>query len=155
MELSITDLLFSIKADLDELERQSVTKIDVILQDYTFTEMHCILGIHNIKDANVTKLANAMNITKGGVSKIIKRLLKRGSIEIYTSQSNKKEVYYRLTNIGKEVYLAHETMHQNWYKQDAEFFSQFNKKDLLCVCEILSQYNGRLKRQLSNLEGDL
>ncbi len=155
MQCEITDLLFSIKAGLDELELLYAVKTNAILNDYTFTEMHCIDNIHRIPNANVTKISNAMNITKGGISKIIKRLVKRRAIEIYTSQMNRKEIYYRLTDLGEQVFSAHETMHKNWYKQDNEFFRTFKSEEIQQVCQILSQYNNRLKEQLSNLEGDL
>ncbi len=155
MQCEITDLLFSINSGLEELEQFYIVKADEVLKDYSISEMHCIDNIERIENANVTKISQEMNITKGGISKLLKKLLKRGVIETYTIQTNKKEIYYRLTPAGKEVFSAHEKMHQDWYSKDEDFFKQFDKKEIQTAERILAQYNELLKERLNDLEGDL
>lgn len=154
MKYVITDLLFSINAGLEELELYNITKADEILKDYTISEMHCIDNIERIEQANVTKVSKAMNVTRGGISKLVKKLIKRGAIETYTLETNRKEIYFKLTSLGKRVFLAHEKMHKDWYKKDGEFFSQYTDKELQSTGKILAEYNELLKERLNNLEGE-
>lgn len=154
MKYVITDLLFSINAGLEELELYNITKADEILKDYTISEMHCIDNIERIERANVTKVSKAMNVTRGGISKLVKKLIKRGAIETYTLETNKKEIYFKLTPVGKKVFLAHEKMHHDWYKKDGEFFEQFTDGELQSTGKILAEYNELLKERLNNLEGE-
>ena len=84
----------SFVADMDiEIKNQDGT-----LKNFTVNEMHCIDCIGKIVDPNVTKLAKALNMTRGGISRLIKKLLNKGAVKIYTNQNNNKEIYYHLTS---------------------------------------------------------
>ncbi len=141
--------VFETMTRLDVLYKQSFG--DVLL-DYTFTEMHCIDCIGKIENPNVTKIAREMKLTKAAISKNIKKLLAKNAIEIYKNSANKKEIYYRLTPLGQEVFDKHLKMHETWCNKDNEFFKQFSKKDLEIIFNILSEYNKTLQRRLDNMK---
>lgn len=56
--------------------------------DLNLTEVHCIHWIGTLDHANVTKVSNEMGMTRGAISKICKKLLK-------------KKVYRKLSGAGK------------------------------------------------------
>ncbi len=141
--------IFELTSQLDVLYRQSFGDI---LLDYTYVEMHCINCIGKIENPNVTKIASEMKLTKAAISKNIKKLLSKNAIEIYKNPLNKKEIYYKLTPLGKEVFDKHLKMHETWYNKDNEFFKQFNKKDLEIIFNILSKYNRTLKGRLDSIK---
>ena len=119
-----------------------------LLQDYGITEMHCIEHIGKITHPNVTKISSSLHITRGGVSKIIKRLINKGAITPYHEESNKKEVYYRLTFLGQKVFDAHEQLHRVWNDKDQEFFKKFKQQDIAFVENFIEQYTQHLKQTL-------
>ena len=123
-----------------------------VLYGYTITEMHCIECIGKIENPNVTKISQSLNITRGGVSKMIKKLINKGAIDTYTRDENKKEVYYILTNLGQEVFQAHEKLHQEWNDKDTEFFKQFDKNEIKFALNFLQKYSQHLKDTIKYFE---
>ena len=123
-----------------------------VLYGYTITEMHCIECIGKIENPNVTKISQSLNITRGGVSKMIKKLINKGAIDTYTRDENKKEVYYILTNLGQEVFQAHEKIHQEWNDKDTEFFKQFDKNEIKFALNFLQKYSQHLKDTIKYFE---
>ena len=67
------------------------------LDEYGYSETHCIDNIGRLELPNVTKIAEQMQMTRGAISKMTKKLLAKGLIEKYTLETNKKEVYFKLT----------------------------------------------------------
>ena len=61
-------------------------------------------------------------MTRGAISKITKKLIKKGVIESYQKSDNKKEIYFRLTKSGKAVYEIHENLHKKFQKRDKVAF---------------------------------
>ncbi|MFR4734335.1 MAG: hypothetical protein ACLT9J_10840 [Agathobacter rectalis] len=49
-----------------------------------------------------------------------KKLLAKGLIEKYTLESNKKEVYFKLTDLGKMLFEEHANVTNGWEKGDME-----------------------------------
>ena len=136
--------LLSIASDMDmEFKNQDGT-----LKNFTVNEMHCIDCIGKIENPNVTKLAYALHLTRGGISRLIRKLVTKGAVKIYTSQNNKKEIYYRLTTLGKDIYVAHEHLHRMCHKQDAKFLKQFNKEELENGINFIKNYIAHFKQQI-------
>ncbi len=140
--------IFEITAQLEVLYKQFFGDI---LLNYTYAEMHCIDCIGKIENPNVTKIAQEIKLTKAAISKNIKKLLAKNAIEIYKNPTNKKEIYYKLTPIGQEVFSMHLKMHETWCNKDNEFFKQFKKEDLEILLNILSEYNKNLQGRLDNI----
>ena len=77
------------------LQRQEMlTKLteSVCLEEYSYSETHCIDYIGKTELPNVTKIADNMQMTRGAISKMTKKLLAKGLIEKYSLESNKKEI---------------------------------------------------------------
>ncbi len=69
-----------------------------------------VLGcIARIEQPNITALADALGVTRGGASKAAARLQEASLVESYQLPENRKEVYLRLTPAGR---LAYERMHE-------------------------------------------
>lgn len=75
-------------------------------------EAHVLECIGRNKTINATHIADELHITRGGITKIAARLIKRGLIEKYQLQGNRKEVYYKLTSAGKKTDAVHAEMHR-------------------------------------------
>lgn len=121
------------------------------LQGYGYSTIHCIEAIEDIDNPNVTKLADKLKMTRGAISKITKKLLANDLIEIYQNDNNKKEIYFKLTDSGKQLYLDHQIRHQKYIKRDQQFFAQQDDQELAIVKEFLKEFNLYLSNQIEQL----
>ncbi len=151
----ILNTLFTLFETTNQLDILYKEEFGDILKQYTYTEMHCIDCIGKLENPNVTKIAQQLNLTKACISKIIKKLIEKKSIEIYKNPDNKKETYYKLTSIGQEVYFNHLKMHKTWCEKDKSFFNKFKKKELEITFEILKKYTELLQIRLESIKENL
>ena len=133
------------------LERQDMlSKLteSVCLDEYGYSETHCIDSIGRQEQPNVTKIAEQMKMTRGAISKMTKKLADRGLIEKYTLESNKKEVYFKLTAQGMELFKEHEKRHRLWEKRDMEFLSRYPKEELCVLIQFMKEFNEYLELEI-------
>ncbi len=152
MQENILNTLFALFDTTYQLDILYKNEFKEVLASYSYTEMHTIDSIGKIENPNVTKIAQKLNLTKACISKIIKKLIEKKSIETYKNPDNKKETYYKLTSKGCEVFNAHLKMHENWCEKDKEFFEQFKKSELKSAYEILNKYSKLLQIRLEELK---
>ena len=130
-------------------------KMEESLKGYKHTEIHCITYIGRNDDSNVTKLAESFYMTRGAISKITQKLIKKGIVESYQKPDNKKEVYFRLTEQGKAVYKIHEDLHKEFQERDKAIFEQVTEEQLDVMLGFVEQYSRHLDAEISNLGVDM
>lgn len=118
---------------------------------YKPSEIHCIEYIGKNENANVTKLAENFYMTRGAISKLTKKLMSKGLIESYQKPLNKKEIYYKLTKDGEEIFKLHEKLHAEFDKRDAIVFEQFSEKEIDIVIRFAKQYDAHLGKMIEEL----
>ncbi len=121
------------------------------LDEYGYSETHCIDFIGRLEMPNVTKVAEHMRMTRGAVSKMTKKLSAKGLIEKYTVESNKKEIYFRLTDRGRVLFEEHAKRHRLWEKRDMEFLAGYRKEEIEAVYQFMKEFNGYLEQQIAEL----
>ncbi len=121
------------------------------LDAYGYSETHCIDYIGRLELPNVTKVAEHMGMTRGAISKMTKKLLAKGLIEKYTLETNRKEIYFRLTEEGKLLFEEHAKRHRLWEKRDRNFLSRYSKEEVGTVYRFMREYNGYLEGQIAEL----
>lgn len=136
------------------LERQDMLSRlteSVCLDAYGYSETHCIDFIGRLERPNVTKIAEQMGMTRGAISKMTKRLLAKGLIEKYTLETNRKEVYFRLTEEGQVLFDEHARRHRRWEKRDMEFLMRYSAEETAVVCRFMREFNDYLESQIASL----
>lgn len=133
---------------LNKMDLLNMFKMKDILKSYKPSEVHCIEFIGNNSDPNVTKLAESFYVTRGAISKITKKLIKKGIIESYRKPENKKEIYFRLTEQGKVINKVHEEMHEEFQKRDKAVFEQVTDEQFDIMLGFLEKYSGHLDAEL-------
>ncbi len=118
------------------------------LSGYSTTELHVLKTIRESENANVTFLAKFLHLTKGAISKTVRKLAVRQLIESYMQSGNRQRVYYRVTPAGKEVYEKHETRDNRWKQINHEFLSSLTDKERQNAAHHLQQYNAYLERMI-------
>lgn len=126
-------------------------KMKESLKDYNPSEIHCIAYIGEEEDSNVTRMAEAFDMTRGAVSKLTKKLVKKGLIENYQKPFNRKEVYFRLTGQGKAIFRIHNEIHRGFKERDQLFFEQVTEEQLNVITEFAKKYNMYLDAEIKKL----
>ena len=142
----LLDLLIQFLETEKLFEKNHKSQTGALFEEFSISEMHCVDFIFKTELPNVTKLSEKMNITKGGVSKIIKKLIKKNAIESFFVDTNKKEIYYKLTNKGKEVFKLHKNIHEKWCEINLEFFKNCSKEEIKYTILFLEKYIQYLKK---------
>ena len=76
------------------------------------SEIHFIDAIGIDSEVNASQLSDKLHISNGAITQVAGKLLKKKLIEKYKIETNKKEVYFRLTEQGKVAYESHKEFHQ-------------------------------------------
>lgn len=67
---------------------------------YNYSEIHTIAAIGDLGNPNVTNIANSMQVTRGAISKITKKLQGQNLIEACQLDGNRQKIFFRLTELG-------------------------------------------------------
>ncbi len=130
-------------------------KMKVSLKGYNPSEVHCIEYIGRNVDSNVTKLAESSYMTRSAISKLTKKLIKKGLIESYQKPDNKKEIYFRLTEQGKAINKVHEELHKESQKRDKAVFEQVTEEQFDIMLSFTEKYNRHLDAEIKKLGVDI
>ncbi|HLR03540.1 MAG TPA: MarR family transcriptional regulator [Virgibacillus sp.] len=118
------------------------------LKGYTPSEVHCVEAIEKNKYPNVRKLAESLYMTRGAISKLTKRLIKKGLIERYQKPDNKKEIYFRLTEQGKIIFDIHENLHKSFLERDKIVFESMSDEQFEGMLHFLENYSNHLDKEI-------
>lgn len=130
-------------------------KMKDCFMDYKSSEVHCIEYIGRNADSNVTKLAESFYMTRGAISKMTKKLIKKGVIESYQKPDNKKEIYFRLTSQGQAIYKVHEELHKEIQERDKAVFEQVTEEQFNSMLSLVEKYSRHLDAEIKKLGVDI
>ncbi len=77
------------------------------------SEIHFIDAIGVGSEINASQLSKKLSVSNGAITQVANRLIKKRLIEKYQRETNRKEVYFRLTQQGKVAYESHKKFHQD------------------------------------------
>ena len=129
-------------------------KMEKRLEGYKSSEVHCIEYLGKNADSNVTRLAESFYMTTGAISKLTKKLIKKGVIESYKKPDNKKEIYFRLTKEGQEVFNVHEELHKEFQERDKSVFDQMSKEQYDSMISFMESYSNHLDKEMKKIDED-
>lgn len=118
------------------------------LSGYDNSELNCLDAIGRMEHPNVTALAEEMRMTKGAISKILRKLSDKGAVESYQLGANRQKVFYRLTDIGQVLFDAHRERHRGWEERELSFFRSLPEEELAAAIRFFSDYNTDLRARL-------
>lgn len=138
--------------DLEEYKKQALENV-LLEQGYeelrnisvSLAECHVIDCIELNAMFNTTAIAKKLNITKGGISKIATRLIKKNMIETYRLTDNQKEIYYRLKPLGRTVFELHETLHKEAEEVFKKIFSVYSQSELEFASRFLADITAAIR----------
>jgi len=126
-------------------------KMKDCLKGHKSSEVHCVEYIGKHGNSNVTKLAESFYMTRGAISKLTKKLVEKGLIQSYQRPDNKKEIYFKLTGQGQEVFAIHEALHKEFGKRDKAVFDQITAEQFGAMLGFLEKYDQHLDMEIRKL----
>jgi DNA-binding MarR family transcriptional regulator len=88
------------------------------------SEIHTIEAIGRNAGINVTALAALQGVTKGAVSQIVQKLVKKGMVVRMKDEMSDREVLLKLSDTGKIAYQAHGAFHSQIDPELVEIIAQ-------------------------------
>lgn len=139
------------------LEKQDILNKFIenqILNEYGYSEIHTLKAIEEMESPNVTGISKKLNMTRGAISKITKKLIAKNLIEAYSLPNNKKNIFFKLTRKGLEIYNEHEKRHSLWESRDSDFLSGFSKQQLQQIHLFFEEYNLYLNKKIEEFTSE-
>lgn len=96
----------------------------------SLAEYHVIDCIERNDRLNTTTIAKKLNITKGGISKITAKLIKKDLIQAHRLENNQKEIYYSLKPLGFKAFQLHDVLHRKAREDFGAILNGYNNEEL-------------------------
>ncbi|MFT3985585.1 MAG: MarR family transcriptional regulator [Lachnospiraceae bacterium] len=100
-------------------------------------EIHLIDFIGNNSGCCVSDIAKSMQVTKGAVSQIVKKLEKKGYVVKTDDAGNKAKVIVRLTEKGRIAFNGHRQFHDHIDQRIFSIIDTYSEKDCQAICAFL------------------
>ena len=132
----VTEQLFEIIRLLGEENRRSRDYGGVLLSHGEVLFLGCVA---RNPDGNVSALSERLGITKGAITQMADKLLKKELIEVVRREGNQKERYFRLTERGEAAKRAHERFHEQTNRELCRYISTLDDRETDAVFRFLAQ----------------
>lgn len=110
------------------------------------SEIHTLCMIGENANINLTELAEKLGISKSGVSKFIKKILKKGLITKGKQGDNKKEVVFNLTEKGLIAYWGHKKFDEEVFASIHETLASFDDQQVEFLESFLSKLTSEIEK---------
>ena len=110
------------------------------------SEIHTVRAVGENPGVNVTALAEHMGVTKGAVSQMVNRLVKKGLIRKGRAPDNAREVRLELTDVGWTGFQNHERFHMEMFDTVREYFGADLQARLDALISLATDLNAVLER---------
>lgn len=110
------------------------------------SEIHFIDAIGINKEINASQLSSKLDITNGAVTQVAQKLIQKKMIEKYKKEANKKEVYFKLTDIGEIAYENHKAFHKEFGDKIIKYLKELNQEQIEGLLGLVSIAEEHLPR---------
>lgn len=108
-------------------------------------EIHALEIIGNHPAQNASELSELAGLQKGTFSKLVRRFEQWELIERYQSPENRKEVFYRLTPLGRQAYDGHYRFHAKTSAESYAYFHHYSEQEQESILTFIAHYTQYLK----------
>ncbi|MES5868200.1 MarR family transcriptional regulator [Bacillus cereus group sp. RP32] len=111
----------------------------------SLSELHVIECIGKNALMNVTAITTEMGMTKGAISKICTKLFQKQFVEKMQMLDNQKEIFFRLTESGNEIYKAHDKLHKQAEEKWLLLLDGYTKEEQDFIQRFIKDVSGHLE----------
>ena len=124
----INTLVVEIFNDILTIEENALK--EGTFQDISVTEIHTIEAIGMYEPKSMSEIAKILNITVGTLTVAIGNLVKKGYVERYRSDNDRRVVKIGLTKKGRLAYRVHDKFHSDMIQSMIVGFSEEEERIL-------------------------
>lgn len=128
-DLEINRLLVDLFDDIVELERKVLITDE--FKDISSNDMHIINAIGKKEPKNMSTLAGSLRVTVGTLTIAINNLVKKGYVNRFRSQEDKRVVLVSLSDKGENAYKHHEDFHKGFVEYVTKGLDMAQKSQLI------------------------
>ena len=110
-----------------------------ILRDSTTMTLRVIDAIGRMEPVNGITISERYRIPKGTVSKITRRLIAQGLISHERLPNNRKELLFRLTPLGRDLFDLHRTFDERMERGFIQFLQRYDAATLRLLVGVLRE----------------
>ncbi|WP_100066091.1 MarR family winged helix-turn-helix transcriptional regulator [Miniphocaeibacter massiliensis] len=103
------------------------------------SELNFLYTINQNPDANVKDLSNILNITKGAVTQFGNKLENKGLILRYFKNGNKKEKFFKLTELGESISIKHISFRNDANRKVCSYLSTLSVHERETISKFLDK----------------
>ncbi|MEK3704745.1 MarR family transcriptional regulator [Paenibacillus sp. FSL R7-0198] len=139
---AVKDIQIKFQAEDDEekewlLKHSPDPEVQELIEEMTVTMLHVLDAIGTLEPVNGITISKQFGFSKGTVSKITKRLVQKNIILPEYLPDNKKEVLFRMTERGQDIYRLHQAMHQQIDLGANRFLQRYTEDELQFLAHAL------------------
>jgi DNA-binding MarR family transcriptional regulator len=108
-----------------------------MLRDSTTTTLRVLDAIGRSEPVNGITISEQFRIPKGTVSKITRRLVAKNLINKESLPNNKKEILFRLTPLGRELFQVHRAFDEQMERGFMSFLQCYSDDELRVLVRVL------------------
>lgn len=101
--------------------------------------LHALEVISEKEGIKGVDIAKELNVTKGAISKTIRKLLNHGLIKKEQRPTNLKEIYYYVTPLGAELSELHRQLHMEKDKMVLELLKGYDLESLVIIIDFIEK----------------
>lgn len=117
-------------------------------ENLTDEVMNCsVVALHILsnlteKDLTGIELAANLSVTRGAITRAAANLTKYDMVKLYQKDTDKKKIFYQLTDKGRQVALIHDKMHEKIDEIfDEQIFSNYTDDEKQLILRFLTDVN--------------
>lgn len=126
--------------------REQARKRQIDMLSNNITSVHVIDCIGDYEPINHIGITKKMNLSKASITNISSKLLEMGFIAKSQMNKNRKEIYFSLTDKGREVYHLHKKMHQEKEETFYQFIESYSEVELQTITKFMSDLLTRAEK---------
>ena len=108
-----------------------------ILEESTVLMLRVVDAIGQLEPVNGITISKHFRIPKGSVSKTTRRLLAKRLIQQESLPNNKKEILFRLTSLGRELFTFHRAFDRQMERGFVRFLQRYTTEELQFLVRVL------------------
>ncbi|NLY20902.1 MAG: MarR family transcriptional regulator [Tissierellia bacterium] len=101
------------------------------------SEIDFINTVNAHPNQNATELAKLLNVTRGAISQLGNKLEEKGLVQRNSSEANRKEKYFELTDLGKGIVEKHHEYHSEANDEICKYLSGLKYDERMAIIEFL------------------
>jgi DNA-binding MarR family transcriptional regulator len=108
-----------------------------LLRDSSSTTLRVLDAIGRLEPVNGITISEQFRIPKGTVSKVTRRLVAKNLIRQESLPKNKKEILFRLTPLGRELFQVHRAFDVQMERGFRRFLQRYSADELRLLIQVL------------------